>query len=79
MIEQYHIITIDMTQIDEEQKAMLKDLPGVISERTTILHQQPGRSTIELTTAIKNVIEDINKYENSVEDEKLDHVKGDME
>ena len=79
MIEQYRIITIDMTQIDDDQKQMIKVLPGVISERSTILHQQPGRSTIELTTAIKDIVEDISKYENSVEDEKLDHVKGDME
>jgi len=68
-----------MTQIDDDQKEMIKDLPGVISQRSTTLHQEPGRSTVELTRAIRDIILDINKYENSVEDGKLDHVKGDME
>lgn len=78
-MEQYRIITIDITQIDEEQKAMLNDLPGVVSQRSTNLHQQPGRSVVELATAIRDTLTDIDKYERNVEDIKLDHVKGDME
>ena len=78
-MEHYKIITIDMTQIDEEQKQMLKDLPGAISERTTTLHQDPTKGKVELNNALEEVNLDVEKYENAVEDEKLDHVKGDME
>jgi len=79
-MEQYRIITIDITQIDEEQEEMLNDIPGVISKRSI---EMDSHSTVRMAEktdiALIGVKNDILEYEREVEDIKLDHLKGDME
>lgn len=78
-MEQYRIITIDITQIDEEQEEMLNDIPGIISSQSTQLRSEMRHSEESIDNALKEVKKDIIEYEHDVEDIKLDHLKGDME